>query len=76
MTCDEPESSDHYHKVAAAIHALRAPVGENWWSYMKRWPNLDLYAEDGAHASPAGSDFAAKYVWEEIVTDLHRKGVK
>ena len=43
---------------------------------MKRWPNLDLYTEDGAHASPAGSVFAAKYVWEEIVTDLHRKGVK
>lgn len=32
-------------------------------------------AEDGQHASPAGSDFAAKYIWETIADDLHRKGI-
>ena len=77
---DEPEKQkdmvESHKKVAAAIHALRAPVGENWWSYKKSQPDLELYAEDGAHASPAGSDFAAKHIWEEIVTDLHRKGFK
>ena len=27
---------------------------------------LEMYADDGQHASPAGSHFAAKYVWETI----------
>jgi hypothetical protein len=30
-------------------------------------------AEDGGHASPAGSDFAAKYIWETIRMDMVRK---
>ena len=67
---------ESHKKVASAIHALRAPVGENWWSYKKSRQDLELYAEDGAHALPAGSDFAAKYIWEEIVTDLRRKEIK
>ncbi|MBR3018103.1 MAG: hypothetical protein IKH57_13685 [Clostridia bacterium] len=45
------------------VHAVYlAPVGENWWGYMKSRPKLEMYAEDGAHASPAGSDFAAKFI--------------
>jgi hypothetical protein len=35
-----------------------------------------MYDEDGAHASHAGSDFAAKYIWEEIRMDLYRKESK
>ncbi len=31
---------------------------------------LEMYFEDGAHASRAGSDFAAKYIWETIYSDL------
>lgn len=31
---------------------------------------LEMYADDGQHASPAGSDFAAKYVWETIRLDI------
>ena len=50
----------------AGIGALVAPIGENWWEYKKSHPTLELYAEDGGHASPAGSDFAAKYIWETI----------
>ena len=51
-------------------------IGNSHSYYKKSWPDLELYAEDGAHASPAGSDFAAKHIWEEIVTNLHRKGIK
>ena len=53
-----------------------APVGENWWTYKESWPNLEMYDEDGAHASYAGSDFAAKLIWETILDDLHRKEVR
>ena len=62
-----------HQRVAKEIDAFLAPVGEEWWSYKKSWPNLKMYDEDGAHASPAGSDFAAKMIWEEIRHDLQRR---
>ena len=66
----EPElqknMNNAHRRVAKEIGALLAPVGENWWDYQKSWPELELYAEDGAHASRAGSDFAAKYIWGTI----------
>lgn len=40
---------------------------------MNKTKDLEMYDADGAHASRAGSDFAAKLIWEEIHTDLHRK---
>ena len=73
---DEPEKqalmNEVHERIAQEIGALLAPVGENWWGYMKSWPELEMYAEDGAHASRAGSDFAAKYLWETIVHDLKK----
>ena len=65
-------NSGHRH-AADETGALLAPVGENWWGYQESWPDLEMYAEDGQHASQAGSDFAAKYIWEAIRLDLHRK---
>ena len=35
--------------------------------------DVEMYYKDGAHASAAGSDFAAKYIWDTIFTDLRRK---
>ena len=64
-----------HKRVAKAIDAILAPVGEDWWSYMKSWPDLEMYDEDGAHASRAGSDFAAKMIWVEIRNDMHRRSV-
>ena len=74
---DEPHLQPHmnevHEKVAADINALLAPVGEGWWGYIKSWPDLEMYVEDGAHASPAGSDFAAKMIWETIRTDMNKR---
>ena len=73
----EPEAQAHMdqvHRLAAErVNALLAPVGENWWDYQKSYPELELYAQDGEHASEAGSDFAAKYIWETILTDLGKE---
>ena len=73
---DEPEAQANMNiilqRVAREIDALLASVGENWWGYMKSWPDLEMYDEDGAHASRTGSDFAAKTIWEEIRNDLRR----
>ena len=75
----EPEMQQHMNEVhrdvAEEIDALIAPVGENWWNYLKSWQDLEMYAGDGEHASKAGSDFAAKYIWEEIRRDMHRKDI-
>ena len=70
---DKPENQDHMNKVhrhvAEQIGALLAPVGEHWRSR----PDSEIYADDGRHASPAGSDFAAKHIWETIRMDMARK---
>ena len=60
--------------AAEKIGALVAPVGEKWWEYKNSRPDLELYWSDGAHASPAGSDFAAEQIWQTIRDDLARKG--
>ena len=74
---NEPENQAHmnevHRRVAKEIGALFAPVGENWWDYQASRPDLELYAEDGAHASRAGSDLAAKHIWTAIRDDLSRK---
>ena len=67
----EQERMNTAHKrIADAIGALLAPVGKNWWAYQKCWPDVEMYAEDGAHASYAGSEFAAKQIWSAIEGDL------
>ncbi len=70
------EMAEAHKRVAEEIDALRAPVGETWWAYAKSRPGLELYAEDGAHASPAGSEFAAGCIWEVIRSDIARRGLR
>ena len=62
------------HKIIAQeTGSLLAHVGDEWWSYMRSRPDLEMYADDGAHASPVGSDFAAKMIEAEINRDLSLK---
>lgn len=74
---DEPGLQEHMNQthrhVAEEIGALIAPVGENWWKRINSGMSPEMYDEDGAHASRAGSEFAAKYIWETIREDLNRK---
>lgn len=73
---DEPEKqanmNEIYRFAAKETTALIAPVGEKWWDYMQSHPDLEMYAEDGAHASAAGSAFAARQIWETIELDVKR----
>lgn len=59
-----------HEKIAAEIGAVLAPVGVNWWNYQKSRPEVEMYFEDGAHASEHGSEFAARQIWEAIYGDL------
>ncbi|MCR5502761.1 MAG: hypothetical protein K6F53_07115 [Lachnospiraceae bacterium] len=67
---DDEEAQEAMNKVhrelAEEIKALYAPVGEHWWTYMREHPELELYEEDGAHASESGAGFAAGIIWETI----------
>ncbi|MBQ9307812.1 MAG: SGNH/GDSL hydrolase family protein [Clostridia bacterium] len=71
---DEREKQEEMNavnrRVAEGIGALLAPVGENWWTYAQSHPETEMYAPDGAHASEAGSDLAAVYLWNAIRDDL------
>ena len=78
---NEPEAqapmNEAHRRVAEEIGALLAPVGENWQRWQLNRPDPDIYAGDGAHASPAGSEIAAAYIWEAIRGDLaHRAGTE
>ena len=70
---DEPEvqqrMTDAHRKIAEETGSLLAPVGEEWWEYRKSHPDIEMYNEDGAHASEAGSEFAAEHIWGVIRAD-------
>jgi len=59
-----------HREVAAENDALLAPVGETWWTYKESRPEIELFEDDGAHASEAGSKYAAKIIWETIEKNL------
>ena len=73
---EEPGLQAHmnevHRRVAEAIGALVAPVGENW---RDGCPDQEMYDEDGAHASRAGSEFAAKCLWETIALSIRLPGL-
>ena len=56
-------------KLAKDLNAVYAPVGEHWWYVQKAFPELEMYDEDGSHASEWGSLFAAQEIWEAIEAD-------
>ena len=70
----QAEMNAAHERIAGETGALLAPVGQHWWEHIGRFPGIDMYAQDGAHASPAGSDFAAGHIWEVIGRHLRRNG--
>ena len=73
----EPEMQElmnrTHREIAAQNDALLAPVGERWQAYRGAHPDTEMYWEDGAHASPAGSAFAASVIWEAVKGDLEKR---
>ena len=57
-------------ELVETLGAVYAGVGESWWNHMRAFPNVEMYASDGAHASPAGSEYAAKIIWSAIARGL------
>ena len=67
---DEPDQQARmtkaFRQAAEEANALLAPVGELWWEYRKNHQEVEMYAEDNAHASREGSEFAADCIWNTI----------
>ena len=61
-------------KLAEDLGALYAAVGEAWWPYRSSWSEIEMYDEDGAHASERGIEFAAKIIWRTIEGDFKNDG--
>ncbi len=62
----QAEMSDRYRKLAEKHGCLLAPVGEIWWEMIHKNPAVDLYAEDGRHASLKGSRLIAETVFKAL----------
>lgn len=68
--------TEAFCKIAEETEAVLAPVGSEWWTYMRNHPDIEMYYEDGAHASKSGSEFAAGIIWESIYADMYHYGEK
>lgn len=61
-------------QLAQDLDALYAAVGEAWWPYKESNNQVEMYDQDGAHASEHGIEFAAKIIWRTIETDWNKCG--
>ena len=69
----QQQMTDAHSRIAKETASLLAHVGDSWWDHMAAHPEPEMYAEDEAHASPAGSAFAAEMIAKAIWDDLLRK---
>lgn len=65
--------TDTYKKAAEKYQIPLAAAGEYWWEYRREHPEIEMYYEDGTHASEAGSEFAAGYIYCTIRADMKQK---
>lgn len=65
----QPSMSNAYRQLQAETGCELAPVGEKWWEYHLAHPEVELYASDGQHASPAGSGLAASVIAKTLFPD-------
>jgi len=56
---DQAEIDAAFSRLSGERGALLVPVGAAWRRARKTHPAIELYADDGSHASPAGSYLAA-----------------
>lgn len=55
-----------YEELGQRLNAKVAPVGMAWETLRKSHPEIELYAGDGSHPSPAGSYLAACVIYATL----------
>lgn len=63
---NQVKMSEAYRFVAQRVHALVAPVGEHWQEVRQAFPQIELYASDGEHASPFGSYLVSETIYRTV----------
>lgn len=63
----QPAMSGAYRKLQQETDCELAPVGEKWWEFHRAHPEVELYAQDGQHASPEGSRLAATVIADTLL---------
>ncbi len=56
-----------YVTIGNELDVAIAPVGVAWWTAMRSNPNLDLWVDDGNHATKEGSYLAASVLYQVIL---------
>lgn len=62
----EPEIEASYAEIAEKLDAPLAPAGEVWYKFLRRNKSLELFRQDGVHATPIGSYIAASCIFYAI----------
>ena len=66
----QPAMSKAYFDLGKELHIPVAPVGDVWQKERREHPEVELFCEDGSHASPAGSQLIARVIFETIFPEL------
>ena len=70
---------DTCEALAREQNALLAPIGSIWRTVREMYPEIELYYEDGEHASPYGDFLIAsvlcKLLTEALPLDMSRTGL-
>jgi hypothetical protein len=70
----QPVYTENYRKAARDCGGTVVPVGEAWRVVREQKPDIELFAKDGSHPSPAGSYLAA-CVFYAAITDKSPVGL-
>jgi hypothetical protein len=63
---EEPILTNAYLDIGKELGVPVAPIGLAWEETKRRHPDVDLFARDGAHPSPAGTYLAAAILYASI----------
>jgi len=58
--------SSAYRNVSKKINSILAPVGDYWHKVVNKYPEFELYREDGEHASEIGSLLISNVLYHSI----------
>ena len=62
--------TEAHKKIADEVGSLLAHVGDNCCDYMRNWPDLEMYTEDGAHVYFFRLDLVVMVILYETHYDL------
>lgn len=63
---NQERMSEAYEELAERLHCILAPVGRIWQKILENEKQIELYADDGEHASKNGSFLAALTIYRAI----------